>query len=381
MIKKGLIALLSSAMLMLSTSSVFAKPSGIYLETKKNSSEVVYISYNDYVRSYVSSNTSFKNALDKFDIKGISVDTGKNKKVINYSEYVENYNENKIKNMNDYADSGDSIVYSNPSKIKTLNKDGSIGAEISSPDGETIPGETLPEELKKYYETAIGKEGTELRKALHDIIDDHKKLTYDQVWNALRDTDEDPINKNNVILLYTGRSQDKNKNGGNADDWNREHVWAKSRGDFGTSMGAGTDVHHLRPTDVSVNSSRGNKDFDEGGIYHSEAKECKYDSDSWEPRDAVKGDVARMIFYMAIRYEGDVSGERDLEIIDRISNASNTNNVGNIGKLSVLLKWNKEDPVDDFEKRRNDIIFEKYQNNRNPFIDNPEWAELINWSK
>lgn len=380
MIKKRLIAVLSSAMLMLSTSSVLANPNGIYFEAKNNPNEAVYISYNDYVRAYVSNNSSFKNSLDKFDIKGISLDTEKNKKVINYSEYVEDYNEKKVKNLNDYADTEDSIVYKNPSKVKSLNKDGSIGVEISSPDGETAPEETLNEELKKYYETAIGKQGEELRNALHDIIDDHTKLTYAQAWDGLRDTDEDPSNKNNVILLYTGRSQSKNANGGNVNDWNREHVWAKSRGDFGTSMGAGTDIHHLRPTDVSVNSSRGNKDFDEGGQYHSEAKECRYDGDSWEPRDAVKGDVARMIFYMAIRYEGDVSGERDLEIIDRISNPSNTNNIGNIGKLSVLLKWNKQDPVDEFERRRNDIIFEKYQHNRNPFIDNPEWAELINWS-
>lgn len=370
MIKKRLIALLSSAMLMFSTIPIFAnsgfeKPSGIYLEIKNNPSEVVYISYNDYIRSYVSDNPSFKNALNKFNIKGISLDTGKNKKVINYSEYVEDYNGNKIKNMNDYADSGDSIVYKNPSKVKTLNKDGSIGAEISSPDvenppEETTPEENLPEELKEYYKTAIGKEGNELRQTLHDIIDDHKKLTYAQVWDALKDTDEDPNNKNNVILLYTGFSQSKNTNGGNASDWNREHVWAKSRGNFGTR----TDIHHLRPTRVTVNSARGNKDFDEGGVFHSIATECRYDSDSWEPRDAVKGDV---------------SGEPDLEVIDKISTPSSDKQKGNIGKLSVLLKWNKEDPVDDFEIRRNNTI-EKYQHNRNPFVDNPEWAELINWS-
>ena len=64
-----------------------------------------------------------------------------------------------------------------------------------------------------------------------------------------------------------------------------------------------TDVHHIRPTDESVNSSRGTKDFDNGGSAHSEATDCNYDSDSWEPRDAVKGDVARMMFYMEVRYD------------------------------------------------------------------------------
>lgn len=89
-------------------------------------------------------------------------------------------------------------------------------------------------------------------------------LSYDQVWNALKETDEDPVNKQNVILLYSGKSISENANGGNAGQWNREHVWAKSHGDFGTSKGPGTDLHHLRPADVTVNGKRGHLDFDEG---------------------------------------------------------------------------------------------------------------------
>lgn len=223
-----------------------------------------------------------------------------------------------------------------------------------------------------YYEAAYGKTGEELKTALHHIIDDHTELSYSNVWEALRVTDEDPNNPNNVILLYTGRSQGKHTNGGNADDWNREHVWAKSHGDFGTSMGPGTDLHHLRPTDASVNSSRSNLDFDNGGREHSEADGNYYDSDSWEPRDSVKGDVARMLFYMAVRYEGD-SGEPDLELNNLVNNGSNPYH----GKLSVLLQWHKEDPVDQFERERNERIYINYQKNRNPFIDHPEWASAI----
>lgn len=224
-----------------------------------------------------------------------------------------------------------------------------------------------------YYANAMNKSGTALKSALHDIIDDHTEISYTAVWDALRYTDEDPNNSNNVILLYTGRSQSKYDNGGLVDQWNREHVWAKSHGNFGTTPGAGTDLHHLRPTDVSVNSSRGNLDFDMGGSPHSEAYLCNYDSDSWEPRDEVKGDIARMIFYMAVRYEGDVSGEVDLEINEQVANGSDPF----IGKLSVLKAWNEQDPVDDFERHRNDVIFENYQFNRNPFIDHPEWVNSI----
>jgi len=223
-----------------------------------------------------------------------------------------------------------------------------------------------------YYAPAIGKTGSLLKATLNDIIDKHTKISYDAVWDALRYTDEDPNNSNNVILLYTGRSQGKFTNGGDVDDWNREHVFAKSHGDFGTAAGPGTDLHHLRPADVSVNSTRGNLDFDMGGTYDSEATLCKYDSDSWEPRDSVKGDIARMLFYMAVRYEGE-NGEVDLELNNLTSNTT----APYMGKLSTLLLWNAQDPVDDFERKRNDVIYNKYQHNRNPFIDHPEWVNLI----
>ncbi|MBC3991149.1 endonuclease [Streptomyces sp. AC563] len=224
-----------------------------------------------------------------------------------------------------------------------------------------------------YYEDAIGKTGESLRTALHQIIStDTQKLSYSQVWDALKATDEDPANPANVVLLYTGRSQSKDSNGGGADQWNREHVWAKSHGDFGTATGPGTDIHHLRPTDVSVNSTRGNKDFDLGGSEVEEAPGNLTDEDSFEPRDEVKGDVARMIFYMAVRYEGE-DGFADLEVNDKVGNGSNPF----LGRLSVLRKWSAEDAPSDFEKRRNQVIFDKYQHNRNPFIDHPEWVDEI----
>jgi endonuclease I len=221
-----------------------------------------------------------------------------------------------------------------------------------------------------YYANAVGKTGFELKAALHNIIKGHVQLSYDQAREALKDTDEDPSNSNNVILLYTGRSQAKSTFGSSGDSWNREHVWAKSHGDFGTTKGPGTDIHHLRPTDASVNSSRGHLDFDNGGKQHPECKECYYDSDSWEPPNRVKGDIARMLMYMAVRYEG--NGEIDLELADKV----NTYPTPFHGKLSVLLEWNRLDPVDAFEMNRNNVI-QTYQKNRNPFIDHPEWADMI----
>ena len=132
------------------------------------------------------------------------------------------------------------------------------------------------------------------------------------------------------------------------------------------------DVHHLRPTDVSVNSARGNKDFDMGGSPVDEAEGNFTDDDSFEPRDEVKGDVARMIMYMAVRYEGE-DGAPDLELNDQVDNGS----APAMGRQSVLLEWNAQDPPDDFEKNRNQVIFDQFQHNRNPFVDHPEWAADI----
>ncbi|MFP8961995.1 endonuclease I family protein [Streptomyces nanhaiensis] len=223
-----------------------------------------------------------------------------------------------------------------------------------------------------YYAPAEGKTGAALKAALNDIISKQTRLSYSQVWDALGDTDEDPSNPDNVILLYTGRSQAKSEHGGDLGDWNREHVWAKSHGDFGTSTGPGTDLHHLRPTDVRVNSIRGNKDFDNGGSAVSGAPGNYTDGDSFEPRDAVKGDVARMILYMAVRYEGE-DGFADLEPNDRVGNGSAPYH----GRLGVLKQWHREDPPDSFERNRNEVIHDEYQHNRNPFIDRPEWVEAI----
>ena len=220
--------------------------------------------------------------------------------------------------------------------------------------------------------------GDLLKAFLHDLIDDHQTYSYAFLWEALAKTDEDPNNPNNVILFYTGRSQSKEDHGGAVDEWNREHVWAKSHGDFGNLVGPGTDMHHIRPTDVSVNGARAALDFDEGGsiVYDGSIATLNFkDGDSFEPRDEVKGDVARMIFYMAIRYEGEPGDEVDLEVLND-PNSDKSLKLGEYGDLDDLIRWHLEDPVDEKEILRNNIIF-GYQGNRNPFIDMPTLVELI----
>jgi len=233
-----------------------------------------------------------------------------------------------------------------------------------------------------YYTTATGKTRLELKTALHNKIKGHTTFPYSSrstdVWDILKESDRDPANPDNVILFYTGWSVNAAQEYNNNTGWNREHVWAKSHGPFDENVkGPGTDCHHLRPADISVNAARGNLYFDNAETEYidpSGATGCMYNISRyvWEPRDVEKGDAARMIFYMATRYEGE-DGFPDLEVVDNIP----TNTSGPLfGDLSTLIEWNKLDPVDAFEMNRNNVVF-SYQKNRNPFIDHPEYIDLI----
>ena len=231
-----------------------------------------------------------------------------------------------------------------------------------------------------YYDGLEVFSGDLLKRGLNNLVRDHFEYRYSStstdVWDILKEADRDPANPENVILFYTGWSINAEAEYNRGQGWTREHVWAKSHGDFGTEPGAGTDLHALRPADVTVNSARNNKDFDEGGEFYIDGDgptTNRVDSDSWEPRNEVKGDVARCLFYMAVRYEGS-GNEPDLELVDSVRSVdSNQPDIGYHGKLSQLLKWHLQDPVDASELARNDVIF-SYQGNRNPFIDNPSWV-------
>lgn len=225
-----------------------------------------------------------------------------------------------------------------------------------------------------YYDAASGKSGQELKSSLNDIISGHVDFSYSQARYIINYSDADVNNPNNVILFYTQRSQDATTYGTGGDFINREHVWAKSHGDFADIRPMDGDAHNLRPADASVNEDRSNKDFGvvkPNGFQHSEATECWYNENFWEPGFATKGQVARIIFYMATRYEGE-AGESDLEAVNGSTNGSSPTH----GDLADLLEWNRLYPPTDFERRRNDRIF-SIQRNRNPFVDNPDFAELI----
>lgn len=230
-----------------------------------------------------------------------------------------------------------------------------------------------------YYATALTAAASNLRSAINtDISKNHKKLTYSEVWTVVTLSDEDPTDSGKVIEIYSGKSIGKGLNAGkignSGDAWNREHVWAKSHGFPEQSQFGYTDAHHLRPADASINSERSNLDFDNGGTPITEAPENAKDEDSFEPRDEMKGDVARMLFYMDVRYEGAAADNTpDLVLVDRVGTE---NGAPQLGKLCTLYQWHQDDPVNAWETERNNVVFE-YQGNRNPFIDRPEWVQSI----
>lgn len=231
--------------------------------------------------------------------------------------------------------------------------------------------------LNQYYSgVSNNTNGAALKSQLNQIIDNHQNQSYSCVWSILREADEDIANTNNVIGFYSRRSIPKSMqdNGSNGNDaWNREHIWARSHGFRSSGQHAHNDAHHLRATDKSVNAARGNKDFDFGGAPQGECSNCRTDSDSWQPPSDLMGDVARMMFYMAVRYEGnDNTGTPDLELVSRTTSTGETVH----GWLDTMLEWNNLDPVSEEERLRNDIIYE-WQGNRNPFIDHPEYVSRI----
>ena len=243
----------------------------------------------------------------------------------------------------------------------------------------TFTASHLNAQNETYYTSVYGMSGTELKRTLNSIIDDHNSISYDNVWDAHKDIYKDPSNSSNIILFYSEASisnEDQDAIGTPGNYFNREHLWPRSYG-IGTSGDDNSDLHSLVPAYKSVNSTRGNKYFDNSdpndSLYSNPANllapNCTADSDTFEPGDAQKGTVARAILYMDTRYDY-------LELVDTPpSPAPNSDNSG-MAQLSTLLNWNRKFLPSDNEITNNQKI-EVYQNNRNPYIDYPEFADKV----
>ena len=272
-------------------------------------------------------------------------------------------------------------------------------------------GASLADPPAGYYDSVDATDATALRTTLHAVIDDHTKIPYTSsstdTWDVLEEAQEDPGNGSNILDVYGNRSIPKF--GGGTGDYNREHSWPKSYGfpNDGSANYPYSDCHQLFLCDVGYNSDRGHmpfRDCDAGcterptevnngqgggsGTYPGNSNWFSGSSVSgiWETWIGMRGDIARAQFYMDVRYEGGTHGgtgywEPDLILTDdqalmAASQTGSNESVAYMGELSVLLQWHEDDPVDDFERQRNDVVF-NYQGNRNPFVDNPDWVDCI----
>ena len=235
-------------------------------------------------------------------------------------------------------------------------------------------------QMPKYYKSIhFNKKGNELKNELAQLIKStHKnQLTYKELWKALAITDADPKNSKNVLMIYgyddgareknVHRSRDKKKSGGEKGLWSREHVYPKSLGQPNLGQtGPGADAHMLRPADVTRNTKRSNLPFIDGT-----GKASKRDQKAWYPGNEWKGDIARIIMYMYVRYGNQAHP-------NRVAKSKNTYHKD---MPDLFLKWNAEDPVSKFEMQRNEYLGNLAntfgQGNRNPFIDNPYLATKI----
>ena len=271
-----------------------------------------------------------------------------------------------------------------------------------------------------YYNNITASNGKQLAAQLHDLITStHRQYTsYDDNGKNLYQQHTDQYYENGSPVngyindFYSGV---KWPNGWNPDagktngGYNREHVWCQSNSvnSNGQQMwgtdGGGADMHHIRPTETRLNSTRNNHPYGEVDDRNSHKVYAKLGNDStyalggycdgsadiFEPLDSKKGDVARILLYVYLHYNsytvstlfgsyGTTNGNGNSSYFSSslLSLTKITSLSSEASALTMLLDWNASDPVDELEQRRNEQVA-IYQGNRNPFIDNSNYAELI----
>lgn len=242
-----------------------------------------------------------------------------------------------------------------------------------------------------YYDGTEGLTGNALKAALHNIIKNEKpgggtfNTSYSGLWDAYRQTDKKPNGKvwdiysdmpnGTPPYQFTFGSDQCGSYGAEGDCYNREHLWAQSwTNNDGTHK---TDLGHVYPTDGYVNNRRSNYAFGEvrnatwtsqnGGKLGPNTTPG-FNGTVFEPIDEYKGDIARALMYVSVRYYSQDSSWGTSDMTNK--------SVIKDWAMTMLLRWHEEDPVSEKEIDRNNAVY-SIQKNRNPFVDFPEFAERI----
>lgn len=359
---------------------------GIFIaiaETQYNEGDTFDITFT--TEQYVTEDITFHLSLDNFGFNSSDF-TGNTALMIPNGE---NTVTTTITIIDDTDDEGDEVMkvtisglpptflaLNNNQLIRVVDNDfttASFGTPINPTYG--IVSSTQP---NGYYDSLDGLADTELRQAIQVIIAEEtvvRAQTYTEIIEILKEADQNPEHSNEVWLVYLEKGRPKldfQFGSESLDKWNREHTYPRSRAGYysikldeafdgkevfwntnADSLRHGnSDAHALRAADSRENTSRSNKHF---GEYNG-------------PKGTLgtfKGDVARGVFYMAIRYN-------ELKVVNGFPSST----IGELGDLKTLLEWHRKDPPDDFEMNRNNVIF-TWQINRNPFIDQPELIDYI----
>ncbi len=229
-----------------------------------------------------------------------------------------------------------------------------------------------------YYNSLKGKTGQDLKTAVHDLTVNHTVLNYNNLWYYYYDTDYVPGNREQVWDMYSNNEYFFGTRGNAVSGMNKEHSFPKSWWG-GSKNAAYSDLHHLIPADANANSARSNwpfgdvasSDWDNGLSKRGTPRSGQGGGAGkvFEPADQYKGDFARIYFYMVSCYQ-------DLNWKTTYMLTNSDWRTLNQWSIDLLLRWAREDPVSEKEIARNDAI-ERYQNNRNPFVDNPDLMEYI----
>lgn len=282
---------------------------------------------------------------------------------------------------------------------KVHDQDGTIQDMTAN----VVVGFETASSINDYYAGVDTSSGPALKTWLHNRIKDHTSIFYGDTYTVMNKADEDPTDSTKVWDVYKNETYPKQTSG--AANYNREHTWPKSLGFPNPTDSSGrpnpphTDGHMLYASHVGYNSDRGNSPYGlcsgctarpttaNHGVGGTGGTSSNYfNASTFQVWDFRKGDMARAVLYMVVRYQGgtNVSGapEPRLEVTDDRSlivgkDATTCSGcIGYMGLKSVLLDWNDQDPPDDYERNRNAMV-QTFQGNRNPFIDHPEWARCV----